>query len=149
MSAKDYTYRVRLQIVQEALKPENRNSISYIAEKYGVKDRTLSRWIQRYNEYGEEGLKTNWKTKVRDQRIKELERENAELREEAEILKKLRPSLRMPCASDLLLHVPAQRGTCYRKDGQSPKCIRKRLLQMAQETRCSSYCKRTGGTRSH
>ena len=38
--------------------------------------------------HGEEGLKTNWKTKVRDQRIKELERENAELREEAEILKK-------------------------------------------------------------
>ena len=88
MSAKDYTYSFRLQVVQEALKPENRNSISYIAEKYGVNAKVLSRWIQRYNEYGEEGLKTNWKTKVRDQRIKELERENAELREEAEILKK-------------------------------------------------------------
>ena len=58
------------------------------SEKYGVNAKVLSRWIQRYNEYGEEGLKTNWKTKVRDQRIKELERENAELREEAEILKK-------------------------------------------------------------
>ena len=88
MSAKDYTYRVRLQIVQEALKPENRNSISYIAEKYDLNASILSRWIKRYNEYGEEGLKAGWKTKVRDQRIKELERENAELREETEILKK-------------------------------------------------------------
>ena len=88
MSAKDYTFSFRLKVVQEALKPENRNSISYIAEKHGVNAKVLSRWIQRYNQYGEEGLKTNWKTKVKDQRIKELERENAELREEAEILKK-------------------------------------------------------------
>lgn len=88
MARKDYTYNFRLQVVQEALKPENRNSISYIAEKYGVHDGALRKWISRYNQYGEEALKTNWKTKVKDQRIKELERENAELREEAEILKK-------------------------------------------------------------
>ena len=75
MSAKDYTFSFRMKVVQEALRPENRNSVSYIAER-------------RYNKYGEESLKTNWKTKVKDQRIKELERENAELREEAEILKK-------------------------------------------------------------
>ncbi len=88
MAAKNYNYNFRLQVVQEALKPENRNSVSYIAEKYGVDRKILSNWIRRYNEYGEEGLKNGWKTKVKDQRIKELERENAELREEAEILKK-------------------------------------------------------------
>ena len=88
MAAKDYTYRFRLQVVQEALKTENRNSVSYIAEKYGVNPDVLKRWIQRYNQYGELGLETNWKTKLKDQRIKDLERENAELREEAEILKK-------------------------------------------------------------
>lgn len=88
MSAKDYTFSFRLKVVQEALRPENRNSVSYIAEKYDVNEQTLARWIRRYNKYGEESLKTNWKTKVKDQRIKELERENAELREEAEILKK-------------------------------------------------------------
>ena len=88
MASKDYTYSFRLQIVQEALKPENRNSISYIAQKYGVSSKVLERWIKRYNEYGTDGLKPNWKTRVKDQRIKELERENAELREEAEILKK-------------------------------------------------------------
>ena len=59
MSAKDYSFSFRLKVVQEALKPENRNSISYIAEKHGVNAKVLSRWIQRYNQYGEEGLKTS------------------------------------------------------------------------------------------
>ncbi len=86
--AEKYPYSFRLQAVQEALKPENRNSITYIAKKYGIDDRTLNRWISRYNQYGEQGLKANWRAKSKDQRIKELERENAELREEAEILKK-------------------------------------------------------------
>ena len=45
MSAKDYTFSFRLQVVQEALRPENRNSVSYIAEKYGVNAKVLSRWI--------------------------------------------------------------------------------------------------------
>ena len=86
--AQSYSYSFRLQVVQEALKPENRNSISFIAQKYGIGERTVHEWIRRYNRYGDEGLKFGWKTKTRDQRIKELERENAELREEAEILKK-------------------------------------------------------------
>ncbi len=88
MSARNYSYQIRLQAVEEALKPENRNSISYIAQKYGVQERTLNSWIKRYNQYGEEGLKPGWKMKDMNYRIKELERENAELREEAEILKK-------------------------------------------------------------
>ncbi len=88
MAYKRYTYSFRLQVVQEALKPENRNSLSYIAEKYGVSEIGLNRWIKAYTQYGEEALKGNWKSKTKDQRIKELERENAELREEAEILKK-------------------------------------------------------------
>ena len=88
MATNGYTYSFRLQVVQEALKPENRNSISYIAEKYGVSEVAVYRWIKLYNQYGDEGLKPKWKAKVMDQRIKELERENAELREEAEILKK-------------------------------------------------------------
>ena len=88
MATNGYTYSFRLQVVQEALKPENRNSINYIAEKYGVSEVAVHRWIKLYNQYGDEGLKPKWKAKVMDQRIKELERENAELREEAEILKK-------------------------------------------------------------
>ena len=88
MATKTYTYSFRMQVVQEALRPENRNSVSYIAEKYGVHEKTLLKWIKRYNQYGSEGLKPNWKMNTKDQRIKELERENAELREETEILKK-------------------------------------------------------------
>ena len=34
--AEKYPYSFRLQAVQEALKPENRNSITYIAKKYGI-----------------------------------------------------------------------------------------------------------------
>jgi transposase len=86
--AEKFSYDLRLKVVQEALKPENRNSVSYIAEKYGINAKTLRRWIRLYNQYGEESLKPYWRDKSKDQRIKELERENAELREEAEILKK-------------------------------------------------------------
>ena len=88
MAAKKITFDFRMQVVQEALKPENRNSIKYIAEKYGITDSAVNKWIRRYNEYGEEALKSNWKSNVMNKRIKELERENAELREETEILKK-------------------------------------------------------------
>ena len=88
MTAKPYSFSFRMQVVREALKPENRNSISYIAEKHGINAQTLRRWIKNYNQFGEEGLKPHFKNKTKDQRIKELERENAELREEAEILKK-------------------------------------------------------------
>ena len=88
MAAKPYSFNFRCQAVEEALKPENRNSIGYIAEKYGIHDKTLRQWIRYYNQYGEEGLKPYAGSRAREQRIKELERENAELREEAEILKK-------------------------------------------------------------
>lgn len=88
MAKTNYTFDFRLRVVQEALKPENRNSVSYIAEKFGISERTLIRWIRQYNQYGEESLKPYWRNNTKDQRIKELERENAELREEAEILKK-------------------------------------------------------------
>ena len=88
MATNKYSYDFRLQAVQEALRPENRNSVSYIAEKHGINESTLRRWIRNYNQYGEDGLKPKFNAKLRNQRIKELERENAELREEAEILKK-------------------------------------------------------------
>jgi len=86
--AKSYDYNFRLTVVQDALRPENLNSNDFIAEKYGISPRTLRGWIRRYKLYGEDGLKPNFNSELKDKRIKELERENAELREEAEILKK-------------------------------------------------------------
>ena len=86
--AEKFSYDFRLKVVQEALKPENRNSVSYIAQKYGIGDRTLRKWIKYYNQFGEESLRPYWRDTSKDQRIKELERENAKLKEEAEILKK-------------------------------------------------------------
>ena len=88
MSPKPYPFSFRLQVVQEALKPENRNSVSYIAEKYGIHNHTLNKWIKNYKLCGEDGLRPYATSRAKEQRIKELERENAELREEAEILKK-------------------------------------------------------------
>ena len=61
----------------------------HIADKYGIREHTVRRWRQIYEEYGENALGRNINSleKKTDREI-ELEKENEELREELEILKK-------------------------------------------------------------
>ena len=87
MSGYSKTFRIR--VAREASDPEMKGMEKHIADKYGLRESTDRRWRQIYKEYGENALGRNLSAveKKSDREIR-LEKENAELREELEILKK-------------------------------------------------------------
>lgn len=90
MAKNRYSKSFRLQVAREAIRPENRGLEHLIAEKYGVQQWTVERWRDHLLEVGEVKAFTKGFTKT-DKRTnyeKQLEKENAALREEVEILKK-------------------------------------------------------------
>ena len=90
MSRTKYNRTFRLMVAKEALLPENRDLEHVIAEKYGIMPWTVIRWREHLAEVGEaEAFRYGFsKGDRRTDREKKLEKENAELREEVEILKK-------------------------------------------------------------
>ena len=89
MDTHRYSKTFRLMVVQESLRPESNGLEQVVAEKYGIRYSTLIRWQELYQEFGEEGLSKGKLSKPsKSKRELELERENAELREEVQILKK-------------------------------------------------------------
>lgn len=84
-----YSKGFRIRVAKEAADPEMKGMEKHIADKYGLRESTVRRWKQIYEEYGENvmGRAINSIEKKTDREIK-LEKENAELREELEILKK-------------------------------------------------------------
>lgn len=84
-----YSKSFRIRVAREASDPEMKGMEKHIADKYGIREGTVRRWRQIYEEYGENALGRNINAieKKTDREIK-LEKENAELREELEILKK-------------------------------------------------------------
>ena len=80
---------VSLLLAKEASLPEMKGMEKHIADKYDLRENTVRRWRQIYEEYGENALGRNINSleKKTDREI-ELEKENEELREELEILKK-------------------------------------------------------------
>ena len=84
-----YTKGFRIRVAKEAADPEMKGMEKHVADKYGIRECTVRRWRQIYEEYGENALGRNINAieKKTDREI-ELEKENAELREELEILKK-------------------------------------------------------------
>ena len=84
-----YSKGFRIRVAKEAADPEMRGMEKHIADKYGIREHTVRRWRQIYEEYGENALgrDINSLEKKTDREI-ELEKENEELREELEILKK-------------------------------------------------------------
>ena len=90
MSGTKYNRTFRLMVAKEALLPENRDLEHVIAEKYGIMPWTVIRWREHLAEVGEaEAFRYGFsKGDRRTDREKKLEKENAELREEVEILKK-------------------------------------------------------------
>lgn len=97
MDRNRYTKEFRLMVVQEALKPEYDNMEEAVAIKYGIKPNTLVRWKTIFLEEGECGL-SKYRQRARrikllemeqlSERTKDLEKENAALKEEVAILKK-------------------------------------------------------------
>ena len=77
-------------VAKEALLPENKDLEHVIADKYGIMPWTVIRWREHLAEVGEaEAFRYGFsKWDRRTDREKKLEKENAELREEIEILKK-------------------------------------------------------------
>lgn len=84
-------------MTRAALLPENKSMEHVIAEKYGIMPWTVTKWRNHLMEVGEENaFKKGYSKGTRGTaRERELEKENAELREEIEILKKPLPSLQM------------------------------------------------------
>ncbi len=85
---KHYTQEFKLHLVQEALIPENEHNTKLVAEKYGINPSTLSEWKRKYLKYGEAGLDSKALKQLKEQHYKDLETENAKLKEENAILKK-------------------------------------------------------------
>ena len=90
MSRTKYNKEFRLMVAKEALLPENKDLEHVIADKYGIMPWTVIRWREHLAEVGEaEAFRYGFsKWDRRTDREKKLEKENAELREEIEILKK-------------------------------------------------------------
>ena len=84
-----YSKGFRVRVAKEASDPEMKGMERHIADKYGLRESTVRRWKQIYEEYGENALGHNINAiEKRTDREIELEKENEELREELEILKK-------------------------------------------------------------
>ncbi len=89
MSERNYSKQFRILVAREAAKPENQDMEHIIAEKYGIKRGTVHRWKNIFLVYGEDGLSHGKLGKsTSTPREIELEKENKQLREEVEILKK-------------------------------------------------------------
>ena len=84
-----YKKTFRVKVAKEASRPEMKGMEEHIAKKYGLRVSTVLKWKDIYQEYGETALGNNLSSfnKKSDREI-ELEKENAALREEVEILKK-------------------------------------------------------------
>ena len=84
-----YTKEFRINVAKEAVRPENKGLEHIIAQKYGIKPWTVIKWAQLYEQYGESSLsRGKLASERKSDRERQLEKENAELREEIEILKK-------------------------------------------------------------
>lgn len=62
--------------------------VSKVAAELGINENTLHGWLKRYREKPNAPFPGSGKLSPDDERIRKLERENRELREENEILKK-------------------------------------------------------------
>ena len=83
-----YSKELKLRVAQEAILPENERCEHIIADKYGIMPWTVRKWKVMYLEYGEKAFMKGFSRKIHSNRVTALEKENADLREEVEILKK-------------------------------------------------------------
>ena len=78
-----------------AVKLAGASSVAEVAKELGISASSLRRWINEYDEYGESAFPGHGNALFNSEfEIKKLEKENAALREENEILKKLRAFLK-------------------------------------------------------
>ena len=80
-----YTSQFKIQVAKEA---STARTYAAISKKYGVSADLVKKWSNEYSKYGDLAFEDNGPQKFQEQRIRDLERQLAELQEENEILKK-------------------------------------------------------------
>lgn len=80
-----YTAQFMTQVAKEA---QQARTYSEVSRKYGLETKSVKAWTENYSKYGELAFAENGITTFNEQRIRELEKQIAELEEENTILKK-------------------------------------------------------------
>ncbi len=83
---KVYDLAYKTEICKRAV--EGGEAVSSISREVGISENTLYGWVARYRENKEKPFVGSGHIKPEDEAFKKLQRENKELREENEILKK-------------------------------------------------------------
>lgn len=84
--AKQYSAEFKMEAVRRI--ERTGESVSKVAADLGVNENTMHGWMKRYREKGEMPFPGSGRLSPEDERLRKLERENRDLREENEILKK-------------------------------------------------------------
>lgn len=91
MEKKNYDAAFKREAIQ--LVTEQGEKPAAVAKKLGITGNTMYRWVNEYRRDGTDAFPGKGHLKPEDAELRRLNRENEELREENEILKKRRPSL--------------------------------------------------------
>lgn len=83
---KNYTKEFKVNTCELVLKDGLK--VKTVAEKMGISNVMLYRWIDEYRTYGEAAFVGKGHLKPEEAKLKKLQRENEELRQQVEILKK-------------------------------------------------------------
>jgi transposase len=83
---KQYSSEFKLEAVKRI--ERTNESVSKVAEDLGVKPTTLQGWVKKYKQSPTAPFPGSGKLSPEDERLRKLEKENRELKEEIEILKK-------------------------------------------------------------
>lgn len=84
--AKQYSAEFKLEAVKRVL--SSGTSVAKVASELGVNENTLHGWMKKYREKPSSPFPGSGKLSPEDEKLRKLERQNRELREENEILKK-------------------------------------------------------------
>ena len=83
--ATQYTPQFMLAVTKEAVKAR---TYAEISRKYEISNSTIREWVKAYDQYGDLAFEPGGPERFKDQKIAQLEKEIAELKEENEIIKK-------------------------------------------------------------
>jgi Transposase and inactivated derivatives len=93
MKRKQYSKEFKLQAIMLILK-ENQ-PIRFVSKQLDVHENTMYRWVQEYEDYGEQAFPGKGSREfVTQTELKRLEKENKKLKEEVEALKKFQVFLK-------------------------------------------------------
>ncbi len=83
---RNYTKVFKVQACELVLKEHLK--VKSVAERMGINQVMLHRWIEEYKTYGDAAFLGKGNLRPEEARVRKLERENEELRQQVEILKK-------------------------------------------------------------